>query len=383
MKFSQVLGNPTVKKKLMAGISEGRIAHAQLFTSRVGGGNLAMALAYVQYLFCKDRKEDDSCGVCDGCRKVSRIIHPDLHFAFPLNTNKKIKKDPLCNDFMDEWRAKLIENPYMSVPDWAEELGVENKAVSIPVREAEEILRKLNYRPYEADYKVMIIWSPEYLHHLAIPKLLKIIEEPPGQTVFILVSSSPDEILNTITSRTQLVKLKQILDFEMLDALIEQAEGDMHAAGEIVNICDGDYNLAKKLITDREDTMNLNTFMNWMRACYDYQVKKFMDIADEIHDYPKEKQKKFLAYSLHMMRETLIKNAGVNDLERTTPGETSFMQRFHSNLTPDQVMIITEHLEKAISLIDRNVYVKLMISDISIYISDIFSVIRNQTKAKR
>jgi DNA polymerase-3 subunit delta' len=210
MLFSEIIGQENTKKQLIDSVQTSRMSHAQLFSGPEGSGSLPLAIAYAQYVSCTQQGADDSCGVCPSCRKYNKLAHPDLHFVFPVATTDKVKSKPVSDLFLPEWRDILLTNPYFSFNQWLEHIGVDNKQGLIGTEEAGEIIRKLTLKTYESDYKVMVIWMPEKMNDSSANKLLKMIEEPPLKTLFLLVSEHPEQIITTIISRTQLVKVPRI-----------------------------------------------------------------------------------------------------------------------------------------------------------------------------
>lgn len=370
MKFADVPGNAPLKSKLVQAVSENRIPHAQLFVSMEGGGNLPLALAYTQYLFCKSPLESDSCGICESCRKVSQLIHPDLKVVFPITANVT-EKIRTYKDQLEDFKEAFFENPFLNISDWVQFLKKESKSPLINVESVGEIHRDLQYRPFEAPYNVVLIWLPEYFFHSAVPKLLKILEEPPAQTLFILVSNSPSDILNTILSRTQLVKLNKIEDWEILEALTQKHNVDIQRATEIVNVANGNYNLAQWLINEEDNSESVNLFRDWMIAAYKTDVVGLMNFAEKFYKFDKDKQRTFLAYCLHLIRESLVSGQDLPELNRMTSSERSFIPKFSKFINPTNAGEIRNMIEKAIYYIDRNANMKIVIANISLRLMEL------------
>lgn len=370
MRFNDIPGNAKLKTKLIQAIAENRIPHAQLFVSMEGGGNLPLALAYTQYLFCKSPQESDSCGVCEACRKVSQLAHPDLKIVFPITANKTEKVSTYKDQFAD-FKDAFFENPYLSISDWVQYLGKEDKKPIINVESVSEIHRDLQYKPYEANYNVVLVWLPELFFHSAVPKLLKILEEPPAQTLFLLVSNSPSDILNTILSRTQLVKLDKIEDWEMLEALTQKHGVDIQRATEIVNIANGNYNLAQWLINEEDNSESVNLFREWMLAAYRTDVPALLKFADNFHTMSRDKQKTFLAYCLHLVRESLISAHEMPELNRMTSAERSFIPKFSKFINASNANEIRNMLEKSLYYVDRNANMKIVMANISLRLMEL------------
>lgn len=367
MKFAEVLGNQTVKTTLIKGVQTGRMPHAQLFVSREGGGNLPMALAYAQYVFCTDKKEADSCGVCDSCRKMLRLIHPDLTLVFPVaKTSDKSGSEISSKEFYPEFREAVTSNPYLSPVDWFRHAEIDDKVPSINVKTANDIIHDMQMKPFEARFKVCLIWLPELFFHAAVPKLLKIIEEPPANTLFFLVSNSPDDILNTILSRTQLVKLEKIPDFDIMDALMNQFGMDMQRSQEIVNIADGDFNKAKWLTNEPDNAQSVNMFREWMLAIYKGDIPALVKFSDNFNAETMEVQKNFLVYCLHLFRESIVKLNDMNDLARVTSSERVFLEKFAKTVKPENVVYMQQLIDDVLWQIDRHANAKMLMMALSL-----------------
>lgn len=367
MMFADVLGNDVIKSTLAQGVRSGRMPHAQLLVSREGGGNLPLALAYAQYVFCTDRKENDSCGVCDSCRKMMRLIHPDLTFVFPVaKSTEKTGSELSSKDFYVEFREAVNANPYLSPVDWFRHAEIDDKVPSINARTANEIIHDMQMKPFEAQFKVCLIWLPEMFFHAAVPKLLKIVEEPPANTLFLLVSNSPDDIINTILSRTQLVKLEKIPDFTIMEALMNQYGVEMQRAQEIVNIADGDFNKAKWLTNEQDNAQSVNMFREWMLGIYKGDIPALAKFSDNFHAETMEVQKNFLVYCLHLLRESVVKVSDMNDLARTTSSERVFLEKFAKTVNPESVIQMRHLIDDVLWQIDRHANAKMLMMALSL-----------------
>ena len=266
MQFKDIAGQSELKSTLIQTVKEQRVSHAQLFLGREGSGNLAMAIAYAQYISCGNKTGNDSCGTCPSCIKYNKLIHPDLHFAVPIAKRKDEEKSVITENILGEWREAVLENPYLNLFQWMEALQVENKQLIINARECDEIIKKLSFKPFESEYKVMIVWMPEKLFHAAAPKLLKILEEPSPKTLFILVAENYEMILPTILSRTQLVKFPKIKDEDISAGLMEKFHLQPAQASAISHLVDGNYNEAIHLAKEAKDeSFNHKNFLPWMR----------------------------------------------------------------------------------------------------------------------
>ena len=372
MLFKQVIGQQAVKQKLIQTIKDGRISHARLFLGSEGSGALALAIAYAQCICCTNKQSDDSCGSCASCIKYAKLIHPDLHFAYPITS---AKEGEVSTKYLPEWREQLLQNPYMNLFHWISEIGKENQQGVISKFESEEIMRKLLLTSYESDFKVLIIWMAEKMNPAAANKLLKILEEPPEKTLFILVSENEDQLLATITSRTQLTRIKKLEHKEISDALISHRSLAPEEAGRIAFIADGNYNEALK-IADNEtgERNNFELFRNWMRMCLKFDSQKVVKMADELSGLGRENQKNFLLYSLNLVRACLMYNYGKTGLVKLQGEELDFVQKFSPFVNGNNCERFSEELNKAYHHIERNASSKILFLDLSFVMNEILNV---------
>ncbi len=373
MKFADVIGLDTVKQRLVKTVRDSRVSHAQLFIGPQGTGKLPMALAYAQYINCTNIQNNDSCGECPSCIKYEKLIHPDLHFIYPTAKTKSVEK-PTSKDFIRQWRELIEENnAYIDLPSWYEKIGIERKQAIINARDCNDIIKTLSYKSYEADYKVMIIWMVEKLFHAAAPKILKILEEPPDKTLFILISDHQDQIINTILSRTQIVKFPFIGEDELIEALVKEGYEQSRIA-EAVKISKGSYVGAKTIMKESDEVDINNTwFTRWMRLCFGGQVTDTIDFVAELSKYSRDKQKAFLNYTLRMVRESMLMNNDTSNLVRLNKTESDFIvgsgtKRFYPYINSKNIQSITEELEKSIYYIERNANPNILFFDLSLKI---------------
>ena len=373
MKFVEIIGQDTVKQRLVKTVKESRVSHAQLFFGPQGSGKLAMALAYAQYINCTDKSDNDSCGKCPSCIKYEKLVHPDLHFMYPTAKTKEIDK-PTSNDFISQWRELLLKKKsYIKLPFWYEKIGIERKQAIINARDCNNLIKKLSYKTYEADYKVMIIWMVEKLFYSAAPKILKILEEPPDKTLFILISENQEQIINTILSRTQLVKFSRINNDDLSSALVTE-EYESVRVNDVVKIARGNYIEAKRLMTESdEEEFNFSWFTKWMRLCFGNNISEILNFVNDIAKFNREKQKSFISYTLRMVRESsLINNAG-NDLVILNKIESEFIygsgaKKFYPYINSKNVYLISDELNKSVYQIERNVNSGILFLDLSLKI---------------
>lgn len=369
MQFKEVVGHHKIKGKLIHTIKGNRVSHAQLFLGSEGSGNLALAIAYAQYVSCENKQENDSCGVCPSCIKFQKLVHPDLHFVYPVSTSKTVKKDPVSDDYITLWREIIIENPYINQNKWYEIIDVENKQGIISKNESKEILKKLNLKTFESEYKIMIIWLPEKMNAAAASKLLKLIEEPPAKTLFLMVSENSEQILSTILSRTQLIKIPKIDDESMRNALCDRLGLSPEKAGDIAHLANGNYFEAQNLISStEEDNDNFDQFTQFMRLSYQRKVIEIINWVDEISRIGREKQKSFLAYSLRLIRENFMLNIKNKDLVYLTKKELEFSEKFSQFINQENISQIYEALNRAHSDIEMNAYNKIVFLDLALKI---------------
>ena len=369
MLFKDILGLEHIKNHLQKSVENGRIPHAQLFVGKEGCGTLATALAYAQLMLCLKNKDVDSCAI-----KCKKLLHPDLHFAFPVTTTDKIKKHPTSKDFYKEWRDFIIENPYANLFEWLQFIGVENKQGNINVDEAEDVVKKLQLKSYEGGYKIMIIWMAEKLNTSAANKLLKIIEEPPKNTVFILVAENEEHIINTIRSRCQVLHFPNLSEQQIAEALISRNAVSETEAKKIAHQVDGNYNKALQFInTDTSnDEIFENWFVTWVRAAFKAKgnaavIHSLIDWSDIISSKGRETQKRFLNYCLQVFRQSLLLNYGAEKLvylELKTDGFR--LDKFAPFIHNNNILDINKEMNEAIYHIERNGNAKVILLDLSI-----------------
>ncbi len=383
MLFKDIVGHKDVINKLIHTVKDNRVSHAQLILGPVGSGKLALALAYARFINCNSKQYyndneiiADSCGSCKSCLKFNKLIHPDVHFVFPNTTTKKISKNNYSENFLTEWREFLLENNYyVNLNQWFEKLGVENKQGTINVRDCNEINRILSFKTYEAEYKIMIIWMVEKLYHSAAPKILKILEEPPEKTLFLLISENHDQILPTILSRTQLIKLYKIKDYEIKNALIKNFKIEEKTAISIANHADGNFQEALNLIKSTEDEkFNSEMLIKWMRASYtgslvDIQKNNLSglnNLNNVLSKIGREKQKAFLNYMLKISRYCILIHYGQVDLVKLTSEEAEFLKRFYLFINPLNIEDVQKEINTAIYHIERNANASILFMDLSL-----------------
>lgn len=377
MLFSEIIGHEELKKRLIQSVRESRVSHAQLFLGPEGGGKLPLALAYAQYINCTNRSETDSCGTCPSCRKFMSLTHPDLHFVFPTATNKDVKKDPESDLFLSEWRNYLNDcQCYADLSDWFNKLDVENKQGVINVRDAATILRKLSFKAYESEYKIAIIWMAEKLNVQCANKLLKLIEEPPEKTLFILIAENQEELLTTVRSRCMLVKVPKIPACEVQDALVQRFACSPQDAYDAAALADGNWLMAQHYVQNKEDEkLYASIFQKWMRYCFKGAVPELIDlVANDIKPLGREKQKEFLEYGLNIFHNSLLFNNNMQDDVLLPTDEKNFTKNFAPFVNMKNIEQICNLFEESINQIERNGNASIIFTDNSFKITKLLRI---------
>ena len=367
MQFKEVIGQSAIKQRLIASVRENHVPHAQLFLGPAGCGKLPLALAYAQYILCPNHTETDSCGVCPTCQKMQKLVHPDLHFVVPTSTTKKIKSNPESDLFMEEWREYVIQNQgYVDTSSWYTFLEVENKQGYMSVRDAASLLRKLSMKSYEGEYKIAIIWMAEKMRTDTANKLLKLLEEPPEKTVFLLIAEDAEELLATIKSRTALVKIPSIELTSVETALKERLGCDDKQAHDAAMISEGNWQNACHSVKESEDRkFFFTTFQQWMRLCFKAAYLELIDFSNNVKSLGREKQKELLEYGLRIIRNSLLFNNNLAEIVMLPEDEKVFNSKFAPFVNPVNLSQIAELFEEAMRQIERNGYAPLIFTDVS------------------
>ena len=365
MFFSSIIGQEAIKQRLIAAVQEQRIPHALLLCGGEGIGKLPLAIAFAQYVCCEHRTATDSCGSCPSCVKFAKLAHPDLHFVFPI-IKPEGKQSVVCDDFIAEFRNFVLEHPYGTVNEWINGIG-SGKQGMIYEAESGEILRKLNLKTYESEYKVMIIWQPEKMNITCANKLLKILEEPPEKTLFLLVSEMPDMLLTTIQSRTQRINIPQIERTSLEEALHRKFSLTPESAANVARIANGNYRKAEEMIeSSDENQFNLEQFIFLMRTAYARKVKEMKQWSEMMSKIGRERQKSFFVYAQKMVRENFILNLHEEELNYLNNNEETFSQRFAPFINERNIESIMTDLAIAERHIEGNVQAKMVFFDLSL-----------------
>ena len=365
MQFKDIPSNNRVKSQLLHAVENNRLSHAHLFTCEDGSSGLAMALAFAQYLMCENKSPYDSCGLCPACLKSEKLIHADLHCVFPVITGKEIR--PISDHFVEEWRAAITSNPFITEEEWYLNLGNTNKQGFISVNESNELSKKIVLKPYESSYRVIIVWHAEKMHNPAANKLLKLLEEPPEKTIFILLTSSSENLLETIVSRLQNTTIGPCDENSLTKYLVEKEAVDEKKASEISYFSSGNIGQALKL-TKGSDLLKQNTeeFQNWMRMCYKARIIELASWVDIIICLGREQQKGFLQYALHMVRESLVRNFADSSIQKVRKEEEQFTKNFAPFIHQNNAIEIIEEIELAYKHVSRNGSSKFIFMDLTL-----------------
>ncbi|MDP2423336.1 MAG: DNA polymerase III subunit delta [Bacteroidales bacterium] len=371
MRFSEIIGQHATKERLVQTVRENRISHAQLFLGPEGSGTLALALAYAQFINCTGRAADntDSCGTCPSCRKYELLIHPDLHFIYPVATTREVDKKPVSKDFVRLWRELVLERKgYFNLPMWYKKIQVENKQGIINADDCNELIRILSYKAYEAEYKVMVIWMVEKLFHAAAPKLLKILEEPPDKTLFLLVSEESGQIITTILSRTQLEKIPRLGEEDLQQALINNYGYELKDARRATLLAEGNLIEALDHLSNPDSGEFFNLFRQWMRLCYTVKIEPLNEWISTASKMGRERQKGFFAFSLCGIRECFIYHYRPKEL-KLEGEDKEFVQRFSPRVTHKNINEFYSLLNQCIFHIERNANPTLVFMDTSLQVA--------------
>lgn len=373
MRFADIPGLSEAKQQLIHAIKGNHVAHAQLFYGQEGSANLALALAYATYINCKKPSDSDSCGTCDSCAKMDKLVHPDLQFVYPVSSTKSVTgKNVVSTSYLKEWRAFLSANKYGSLVDWSEHYGAENKQANISKEESRNIIKSLTLKSFEAEYKVMIIWLPEYMNVSAANGILKILEEPAEKTLFLLVTCEYERLLTTILSRCQLFKVPAFNDEELEQYLIEKKGVEAGKAKKIAALAEGSLQAAVENIDSTEDDAHV-MFRDWMRQCWVKDFTSLNSTNDAFNKLSKTAQKLFLQYALNMMRQAVVSEYLVNEKEKLNDSEKDFAVKFGKALTTQKLEKISEEFSKAHYHLERNANVKILFLDLSLTVGRIMT----------
>lgn len=370
MRFNNIIGQTRIKTKLLRTLQQDKVSNTQLFLGPEGSGALPLVLAFAQYLMCEQPGKSDACGQCSACQKVQKLIHPDVHFAFPT-VNRKDKREPLADEFIQEWRDMVTQNPYFSLFDWLQHIKAGNSQGNITIKECREVIKKLSLKPFEGGKKVMILWMPELLGKEG-NALLKILEEPSPDTYFLLVGEDSERILNTILSRTQLVRIPPLSADTIQEGLQQQVGTSEKEARDIAQLADGNFRAALAL-ADTHDMAYSSQFIQWMRACYRKQGVELLEWVQRMAAKGREEEKNFLSFSIQMLESLFFINKGIPEAARLREEDYEFARKFSSLLDDDGFEAMYQEFNDASHYIERNASAKIVFFRLSLRINRILT----------
>lgn len=376
MQFKSIIGQEKVKTRLLNSIRENRVAHTQLFLGPEGCGSLALAIAFGQYINCTNRTETDSCGTCPSCVKFQKLAHPDLHFYFPSTTTKSVSSKPKSSLFLEEWRAYLAKADYYpSQSGWYEYLKVGNKQGLIRKDDANELIANISFKPFEAEYKIVIFWMTERMNEAASNKLLKTLEEPPDKTLIFLIAERYELLLATVRSRAQIVKILPLNDKEVAAKLIGQKQVGENKAAQIAMLSNGNWNRAMNLLENSEDVeSNFIQFRQWLRYCF--SPKNYIELNKfngELGRMGREKQKSFLQYGLDAVHNSIMLNESLNNQVKKSGEELDFTIKLAPFVNKANQLEIYKLINEEIYHIERNAHAGILFTDLSFKLIDLLA----------
>ena len=364
--FKDVIGQEALKEKLRREVDEGHIPHAQLFCGPSGVGKLALALAYARYLCCTNRSDGEACGHCQSCKQWDQLMHPDVHFMFPIVSSEK-KKKTICADYLTEWRELLINSPYFSYSQWLEAIDAENSQALIYGKESDEITKTLSLKPVQGDFKITIIWLPEKMNDTCANKMLKLLEEPPERTIFLLCSEEPERMLSTILSRAQRINLPRLTEIEIAEALQNKYGIEPRDSENLAHLANGSFVKALDQIHLNEDNDRyLELFISLMRLAYARRIREMKAWSEEVASLGREKQKELLTYCQRMIRESFMANFHQKQMSYMNLEEQNFTSRFAPFVNEGNAMGIMQELSEAQIHIEQNVNAKMVFFDLAL-----------------
>ena len=372
MRFQDIHGLDEVKDRLVKSVRKDQIAHAFLLSGEPGCLNLPLALAFATYLNCENKQESDSCGQCPSCLKNSKYVHPDLNFVFPVTTRAGVKpKDVISQTFLTEWRQFLLEKPWAAEDTWATYLGSEDKQFNISKEESRQIISNLSLKAFEGEYKIMLIWLPEYMHPSAANGILKILEEPTDKTVFLLVTNDREQLLGTILSRVLTFPVRKLSQDELVNTLMASNDFPGEKARSAARTAEGSLDLALSQSENGEEEL-IAEFRNWLLLCFQFKRSELVSFTDMFNSMNKLNQRGFLKYGLSVLRELIIQKQGTETLQRSNAGEKEFVEKLSQQLSLSQIENMQQLLEGSLYYLERNVNPKATFLNLSLKVAVLF-----------
>ncbi|MEQ8470186.1 MAG: DNA polymerase III subunit delta [Marinoscillum sp.] len=369
MQFGQIPGLEDLKRSLVGSYKNNHIAHAQLFNSALGGGGLPIALAFATYLLCTSKQENDSCGTCANCQKMSRLVHPDVHFIYPKpSASKASDYDKLQAETLKKWRIFANEQPYSDIDDWISYNGYENKNVLISREDSRNIIKTVSMKSFEGDFKILILWYPEFMHPTAANGILKVLEEPPTQTIYLLVSYAYDNLLATIKSRTQIFNVTPFKDEVIAQHLTQHHGVDAASAEKVSRLANG--SLGKALFElNHADDMAHESFRNWMQVCLKGDYTEMLKSTEEFVRSTKPQQRNLLEFAIALIRDAILSKAGDNRLMKREGAEGEFIKKFGGFASLEALEGIYMKISESLSHLQRNASPRITYMNLSLQCS--------------
>ena len=372
MYFKDIVGQDELKRQLISSAQKGVVPHARLFSGEEGVGAFQLALAYARYLNCTDRGDDDSCGKCPSCLKYNELAHPDLHFVFPMVSNKSAKKE-VCDDYLLEWReflnSRVQQHLYFDINTWLSQMGAENKQAIIYAAESDKIIRKMSLKIYEANYRILFVWMPDRMNIACANKLLKIIEEPPANTAILMITDNADMVLGTIVSRSQPVYVRPIEQDALIKKLVDKWRLQEEDARQLAHLSRGNYFKATEMLTvDNDNSFFLEQFKTIMRNGWTKNVAAMKSFSDEMASLGREKQRNFLSFCQRQVRENFMNCLREPSLNYMSRDEADFSKNFSPYVNERNVIDLMDELALAEQHIAQNVSSKMVFFDLSMRI---------------
>ncbi len=358
MQFSEIYGVHHIKEKLIQSVKNNHVAHAQMFVGMDGSANLAMALAFSTFLNCEDKQEEDSCGSCASCVKMNKMVHPDMHFVYPMYGLGSGDKEKARNENLAKFRSFVLDNPYANTVDWSHFVKAENKQLSISVDESRKIIGNISMKAFEGEFKIVLIWKPELMNIASANAILKALEEPPDKTLFFLVTGDLEKNIQTIRSRTQAVIIPGFTEEEIEATLINKFEVEPLSARKSAVMAEGNLNQALKSSQEIKDD-SFPLFQDWLRACYKLDFTFLIGFADDFQKMPKADQKGFFKFGMHIVRSVLLVHSGNKDLLKIDDEEVKFVTNLATVLPLPKLEGIEQAMNMAFYHLERNASPKI------------------------
>ncbi|MDX2189034.1 MAG: DNA polymerase III subunit delta [Bacteroidota bacterium] len=371
MLFKEIIGVDKTKSAILNAVKSNHFAHASLIRGISGSANLSFALAIAQYLQCENPLENDSCGTCFSCNQHAKLQHPDCHYYFPLTTLEKVGKDDVKSYLVPFFRTFAINRPFDSINDWGNHIGTENKQFNIPVEEARSILKNATMSSFQGGAKIILVWLPEYLHNSASNAILKVLEEPPANTYFLLVTCNMESLLTTIISRCQTIQIERFTNEEIQNYLKNKLNIESTIAFETSLLAEGSIGNALKLINEGYDAV-FEPFTQFMRLCFGFKVPDILVFNDELSKKGREFQKSFLTYGINIIRNVMLIHSGNGAIVKLNGNQLDFVKKFSESININQIDKFNLILQDGIIHVERNGNSKVIFLDIAIQLHKLF-----------